>query len=134
MSALGHKRTYAVQKGMSALPPKADMCGAITNVRLVPIADIAPAARSKMKRPPTEAASHCEGATFTYVKVQIWDLPANWRRISAVKSEQAWWQFYDLSAPEDPAFGSIAAMIAAWTFWSCAVTAAVSDNRRCRVS
>ena len=23
MSALGHKRTYAVQKGMSALPPKA---------------------------------------------------------------------------------------------------------------
>ena len=25
MSALGHKRTYAVQKGMSALPPKADI-------------------------------------------------------------------------------------------------------------
>ena len=23
MSALGHKRTFAVQKGMSALPPKA---------------------------------------------------------------------------------------------------------------
>jgi hypothetical protein len=43
-------------------------------------------------------------------------------------------QFYDLSAPEDPPFGSIAAMIAAWTFLSCAVTAAVSDNRRCRVS
>ena len=40
MSALGHKRTYAVQKGMSALPPIADMCGAKTNVRLVPIADI----------------------------------------------------------------------------------------------
>ena len=40
MSALGHKRTCAVQNGMSALPPKADMCGAITNVRLVPIADI----------------------------------------------------------------------------------------------
>jgi hypothetical protein len=33
MSALGHKRTYAVQKGMSALPPKADMCSAIVNVR-----------------------------------------------------------------------------------------------------
>jgi len=29
MSALGHKRTYAVQKVMSALPPKADMCGAL---------------------------------------------------------------------------------------------------------
>ena len=27
MSALGHKRTYALQKAMSALPPKADMCG-----------------------------------------------------------------------------------------------------------
>ena len=25
MSALGHKRTYAVQEGMSALPPKADI-------------------------------------------------------------------------------------------------------------
>jgi hypothetical protein len=28
MSALGHKQTYAVQKAMSALPPKTDMCGA----------------------------------------------------------------------------------------------------------
>jgi hypothetical protein len=25
MSALGHKRIFAVQKGMSALPPKADI-------------------------------------------------------------------------------------------------------------
>ena len=25
MSALGHKRTFAVQNGMSALPPKADV-------------------------------------------------------------------------------------------------------------
>ena len=25
MSALGHKRTFAVQLGMSALPPKADI-------------------------------------------------------------------------------------------------------------
>ena len=40
MSALGHKRTFAVQKGMSALPPKADMCGATRDVRFVPIADI----------------------------------------------------------------------------------------------
>jgi hypothetical protein len=39
-------------------------------------------------------------------------------------------QFYDLSA----SFGSIAAMIAAWMFLSCAVTAVVSDSRRCRVS
>ena len=41
---------------------------------------------------------------------------------------------YDLSAPEDSPSDFIAAMIAAWTFLSCTVTAAVSDNRRCRVS
>ena len=29
-----------MQKVMSALPPKADMCGALGDVRLVPIADI----------------------------------------------------------------------------------------------
>ena len=40
MSALGHKRTFAVQNGMSALHPKADMCGATRHVRFVPIADI----------------------------------------------------------------------------------------------
>ena len=58
MSALGQKRTYAVQQAdvrftlnsdresgspqrrMSALPPKADMCGALAHVRFVPIADI----------------------------------------------------------------------------------------------
>src|SRR6476620_8364540 len=57
MSALGHKRTYAVQKGMSALPPiatakadmemvmsalppRADMCGATSDVRSGPKADI----------------------------------------------------------------------------------------------
>ena len=42
MSALGQKQTFAVQKGMSALPPKADMCGAKGNVRFVPRADMAP--------------------------------------------------------------------------------------------
>ena len=40
MSALGQKRTFAAQKVMSALPPKADMCGATRHVRFVPIADI----------------------------------------------------------------------------------------------
>ena len=40
MSALGQKQTYAVQTGMSALPPKAEMCGALPYVRFVPIADI----------------------------------------------------------------------------------------------
>ena len=40
MSPSGHKQTYAVQEGMSALPPKADMCSATRDVRFVPIADI----------------------------------------------------------------------------------------------
>jgi hypothetical protein len=40
MSALGHKRTFAPQKVMSALPPKADICGALAHVRFGPIADI----------------------------------------------------------------------------------------------
>ena len=40
MSALGQKQTYAAQNGMSALPPKADMCAAARDVRFGPIADI----------------------------------------------------------------------------------------------
>ena len=42
MSALGHKQTFAAQKVMSALPPKADICSALAHVRQVPIADILP--------------------------------------------------------------------------------------------
>jgi hypothetical protein len=41
MSALGQKQTCAVQLGMSALPPIADMCSALVHVRYVPKADIA---------------------------------------------------------------------------------------------
>ena len=40
MSALGQKRTCAMQNVMSALPPKADMCSATRDVRLVPKADM----------------------------------------------------------------------------------------------
>jgi hypothetical protein len=40
MVALGHKQTFALQKVMSALPPKADMCGATSDVRYGPKADI----------------------------------------------------------------------------------------------
>jgi hypothetical protein len=40
LSALGQKQTFAAQNGMSALPPKADMCGARANVCFGPIADI----------------------------------------------------------------------------------------------
>ena len=46
MSALGQKQTCAVQNGMSALPPKADMCSANSDVRFVPIADISIASRT----------------------------------------------------------------------------------------
>ena len=41
MSALGQKQTFAAQDDVSALPPKADMCGALAHVRFVPKADIA---------------------------------------------------------------------------------------------
>jgi hypothetical protein len=40
MSALGQKQTFAPQKAMSALAPKADMCGAARDVRFGPKADI----------------------------------------------------------------------------------------------
>jgi hypothetical protein len=36
MSALGQKQTCAVQLGMSALPPKADIPGGERDVRFVP--------------------------------------------------------------------------------------------------
>ena len=39
MSALGHKRTFTLQKVMSALPPKADIGAAQINVCYGPIAD-----------------------------------------------------------------------------------------------
>jgi hypothetical protein len=50
---------------MSALPPKADMCGAATDVRFGPIADIALATPFGRKRPPTEAASIVHNVRFT---------------------------------------------------------------------
>jgi hypothetical protein len=37
-----HRESEIPQKAMSALPPKADMCGANTNVRFGPEADINP--------------------------------------------------------------------------------------------
>jgi hypothetical protein len=40
MSALGQKRTCAMQNGMSALPLKADVCGANRHVCFGPIADM----------------------------------------------------------------------------------------------
>ena len=40
MSALGHKQTYAVQKGMSALPPISDIDCVFRHVCFGPQADI----------------------------------------------------------------------------------------------
>src|SRR5262245_34038427 len=48
MSALGQEQTCALQEPMSALPPKADMCGAIAHVCFGPKADIKP---NKLARP-----------------------------------------------------------------------------------
>src|SRR5215471_5761446 len=42
MSALGHKQTYTVDYGMSALPLKADMCSATRDVRFGPKASLRP--------------------------------------------------------------------------------------------
>jgi hypothetical protein len=46
MSALGHKRTFRNAIGMSALPPRADMCGATWHVRFVPCVDGSELART----------------------------------------------------------------------------------------
>ena len=56
MSALGQKRTFAVQNGMSALPPIADMCGALAYVCFVPKADSCTAANSITIRSPRRRA------------------------------------------------------------------------------
>src|SRR5262245_57662764 len=40
MSALDQKQTLALQKAVSAFPPKVDMCGAAWDVRFGPKADI----------------------------------------------------------------------------------------------
>jgi hypothetical protein len=44
-----------VQNGMSALPPKADMCSALGDVRFVPIADICTQFREELDLGPTYA-------------------------------------------------------------------------------
>ena len=64
MSALGQKQTCAVQKVMSALPPKADMCGATSDVRYVPIADIGYRYGGAPAKSLTVAA-RASGPTFT---------------------------------------------------------------------
>src|SRR5262245_60964305 len=55
MSAVGQKRTFAMQKGMSALPPKADICDALTDVCFGPIADIVTITAAQAVMPPRAA-------------------------------------------------------------------------------
>jgi len=57
-SALGHKRTFAMQKGMSALHPKADICGTTWDVRFGPKVKVK-TFYSSVGFPP-KAASHQE--------------------------------------------------------------------------
>jgi hypothetical protein len=52
MSALDQKATCASQNVMSALPPKADMCGALAHVRFGPIAASCSAAKRIAIRSP----------------------------------------------------------------------------------
>jgi hypothetical protein len=51
MSALGHHLTFGSAIVMSALPPKADMCGATWDVRFGPIATNAPQTASLFNDP-----------------------------------------------------------------------------------
>ena len=44
---MGQKQTFAAQNSMSALPPKADMCSATSDVRFGPIADSCSATKDR---------------------------------------------------------------------------------------
>ena len=56
MSALGHKRTFAVQNVMSALPPKADIL-VPSAMSFVPIADMARFIRREVRLSGDQQAS-----------------------------------------------------------------------------
>jgi hypothetical protein len=75
MSALGHKQTCAVQKGMSALPPKADMCGALAHVCFVPKADMCSSYRQDrgaVRQPITVASMILALPTFRHAPSDHW--------------------------------------------------------------
>src|SRR5262245_33740492 len=60
VSALGQKQTFAPQIVMSALPPKADMCGALAYVCFGPIADIASTRSPRRRERPALRNRHTE--------------------------------------------------------------------------
>jgi hypothetical protein len=72
MSALGHKRTYAVQNGMSALPPTADMCSAKRDVRFVPIPDILTMNDLTSNFPRSSRRSLQSGLAHTFKEFDHW--------------------------------------------------------------
>ena len=92
MSALGHKQTYAVQYGMSALPPKADMCSANTDVRFGPKADIvAPChilARPRFvaREIVGRAVVSCAAARYGYMEIGLFPLPFSSSRTFSARS------------------------------------------------
>ena len=63
MSALGQKQTFAVQKSMSALLLKADMCSANAHVCFVPKADSCTAANTNRYSITLSARERSEGGT-----------------------------------------------------------------------
>ena len=63
---MGQKRTGASQKAMSALPPKADMCGATTDVRYGPDANITASMSNRAGlRSPASTASRMRVASMS---------------------------------------------------------------------
>jgi hypothetical protein len=103
MSALGQKRTYAPQQAMSALPliatakadmpqmvmsalpPKADMCGATGNVGYGPIADI-DSARNPGENPGFEERSFHRFQSEKFANGSSRDLRAKREQIRSLVS------------------------------------------------
>ena len=67
MSALGHKQTFAVQKGMSTLPPIANICSAIADVRFVPKAEIQTTGKAFQRTVSSRRVTH----RFNVVPIRI---------------------------------------------------------------
>jgi Polysaccharide deacetylase len=115
------ERTCGRPYGMSALPPKADVCGALAHVCFGPIADIAPAysitssARDVTKLP-LPAAVICETCAKAYKRQAPWDAHdacmvarsvwiINGQLIISIDLELAW-GVWDRVTPDDLRFAA----------------------------
>ena len=81
MSALGHKRTCAVQEGMSALHPIADMCAATRDVRFVPIATYCAAVNSGVHSITSSARTSRVCGTANSAGIHAALTPTSFRRL-----------------------------------------------------